>query len=484
MFEMDEEARRYGVTALENRFILDYLPAAKGDYVKVYLWGLMHAQWPGDAFGLEEMAKELFLSAAEIEAALRYWERRSLVSRLKEDPPLYRFYSPLQREAAAGTPLEVDREYVSFAESVYAVFGDRRKITPAEIALAWEWVQDIGLKPEVVLMLLSHCMLERGVQFSLKKAEPLAVRMKEENVVSPEDADLFLRHEQSVHEGARKVLSRMGKRRLASEDELALYEKWMDEWGFAPQAILDACAETTKGDPSFQYLDGILNGIRTRGDARTGDAVRRQLSQEKSETEKAREIFSCLSGRFSTPVLTRLYADFTRQYPHGVLLLAARECQRAGKGLEDMQNLLSSWQEKGLKTEEDVQEYLKSFRAANAGLRKLFEACGHTGKPTAADRALYEKWKTYGMSQELLSFAAEQSRAAEGNRIAYLDKVLEAWHEAGITDLDQAKARKPAARKRTGKTVTAQRYEQRTYTEEELNAVSDDLIEEARKSRG
>ena len=44
-------------------------------------------------------------------------------------------------------------------------------------------------------------------------------------------------------------------------------------------AILDACAETTKGDPSFKYLDGILNGIRSRSDARTGDQVKQQLQQ-------------------------------------------------------------------------------------------------------------------------------------------------------------------------------------------------------------
>ena len=44
MFELDQEARAFGVTALENRFILDYLPAAKGDYVRVYLWGLYACQ--------------------------------------------------------------------------------------------------------------------------------------------------------------------------------------------------------------------------------------------------------------------------------------------------------------------------------------------------------------------------------------------------------------------------------------------------------
>ena len=89
------------------------------------------------------------------------------------------------------------------------------------------------------------------------------------------------------------------------------------------------------------------------------------------------------------------------------------------------------------------------------------------------------------MGRELLLFAAEQSRAAEGSKTAYLGKVLEAWHEAGITDIAQARAEKrPAPAGRGRKAVSAQQYGQREYTEEELDAVSNDLIEEAKKLRG
>ena len=38
--------------------------------------------------------------------------------------------------------------------------------------------------------------------------------------------------------------------------------------------------------------------------------------------------------------------------------------------------------------------------------------------------------------------------------------------------------------KKGGKAVSAQQYEQRTYSEDELMSVSDDLIEEARNQRG
>ena len=407
-----------------------------------------------------------------------------MVSRISDEPPAYRFYSPAQRQAAANGGLAADTDYVAFAECVYAAFGDRRKVNPAEIALAWEWVQDVGLSQEAVLMLLQHCMAQRGTHFSFKAAEKLAVAMKEAGVTGPEDAENFLQHSQAVQDGAKKVLSRMGKRRAVTEDELALYEKWTGQWGFEPQAVLDACRETTGGDPSFKYLDGILNRLRTQGDARTGEALSRTLDEEKEEREKARDVFAHLGISPTGPAAVTAYRSLLSVQPHGVLLLAADECLRTHKKLDDMKALLESWKNRGLTTEAAVREYLDKYREANLALRELFEACGHSGRPTEADRKLYEKWRGWGYSKELLSCAAEQARNAEGGKIAYLDKVLETWHEAGIVSVEQARGRKKQDRPAKAKTVSAQQYGQRQYTEAELLAVSDDLIEEARKQRG
>ena len=480
MFDFDPNASIYGVTPLENRFLLEYLPAAKGDYIKVYLWGLFACTHKRPDYTLAEMAEEIFIPVPEIEAALRYWERRGLVTRLSDDPPRYRFYSPCQH---AQTPAEmsVDTEYVSFAEAVYAAFGDSRKVSPSEISLVWEWVQDVGLPPEAVLMLLHHCMAQKGPHFSFKAAEKLAVSMKEAGVVTPDDAESFLLHKQTVHDGVRKVLSRMGKRRLPTDDELAMYEKWVTEWRFQPQAILDACREMTSGDPSFKYLDKILDGLRNRSEARTSEQVKKRLEQEEKQKDLAQEVFSRIGVKLSGPAAGREYQALLEIQPHGVLLLAADECRRKSWSLEDMYGLLERWRGKGYTTEETVREYLDKRRGLEMLLREVFEACGHRGKPTAADLLLYNKWHGWGYNQEMICAAAEQARNAESGKIPYLDKVLETWHEAGISDISQIQARKTQMKK---KTVSEQQYTQRQYTEEELLAVSDDLIEEARKYRG
>ena len=41
LFGFDEQYAMFDVTPVANQFLLEYMPMARGDYVKVYLYGLM-----------------------------------------------------------------------------------------------------------------------------------------------------------------------------------------------------------------------------------------------------------------------------------------------------------------------------------------------------------------------------------------------------------------------------------------------------------
>lgn len=165
MFRTDPDAAEFGVTAVENLFIRNFLPSAKGDQVKVYLWGLYQSARENAFETLEEAAEELNMTPDAVASALRYWERRGLVTIQTEDPPVFVFHSPRQR-ASSPSGFEPDPAYADFAESVYAAFGSRRKVRPSEVSQAWEWVQDLGLSPEAVLMLINHMI---DYQFAISR---------------------------------------------------------------------------------------------------------------------------------------------------------------------------------------------------------------------------------------------------------------------------------------------------------------------------
>lgn len=59
MFGFDDQSFIFDVTPVENQFILEHMVSAKGDDVKVYLYGLMHCYRPGSGMDLQQMAKDL-----------------------------------------------------------------------------------------------------------------------------------------------------------------------------------------------------------------------------------------------------------------------------------------------------------------------------------------------------------------------------------------------------------------------------------------
>ena len=61
-FAFDERYAMFDVTPVENQFILEYLAGAKGDYVKVYLYGLLCCYHPRKEMDIASMSRELELT--------------------------------------------------------------------------------------------------------------------------------------------------------------------------------------------------------------------------------------------------------------------------------------------------------------------------------------------------------------------------------------------------------------------------------------
>ena len=355
MFQPDAQSRVLGTTALENLFITEYMPQAKGDHVKVYLSALYHAQQRDEGLTMEDFSQELGLTPDEIEAALRYWERRRLLTRVSDAPLQYTLYHLGERLLTGQDSQGGDQDYIAFSEAVYAVFQGERKVRPSEIVTAWEWVTDLKLAQEVVLMLLNYCKDTRGRNFTFKAAAKLALQMREEHILTPEDAEAFLGHSRSVHEGARAVLRRFNMRRQPTEDELHLYRKWTTDWGFSPDAVLAACTETVKAsNPSFGYLDGILNGLRRRGAAGGAQAVTSQIARESEALKGAREVLAALGTRISPTVVLTAYEQLLKRASHDMVVAAAREAAVRRGRFEDLPKLLEEWRQRGITTPDKV----------------------------------------------------------------------------------------------------------------------------------
>ena len=480
MFGFDTKYAMFDITPVENQFILEYLPAAKGDAVRVYLYGLMRCYHPEEDMSLDRMCHELNMTEDQVTAAFRYWERKHLVRRISDKPPRWQYIHGLQTIMGGDAESE-DPEYEEFCSAIYEAFDHVRRLHGSELNECFEWHEDMGLPTEVIIMLLNHMVQVKGKNFRFSEAGKTAARMAEEQVRTVDAAEEYFLRDSLVYKGIREVLKKLGKNYAPSEAQVKLYLKWIAEWHFTHEAVLEACELTAKGDPSLGYLDGILNSLRQENGG-SEPITPERIRSSSTRTEGLRQVLKELGRGDVNQRNLQLYDEMLALYPQDVILIAARECRNSGKNPEDILKGLQAWQEKGLDKPEDVTAYVQSFHDQTALIRELRGMWGtDEARIGKADRSMVTKWEhELGFSRELILAAAPYAAEAK-QPMAYLDKILTGYSEKGIRTPEEAKKEHEHA-KDTAKTagnrkkVSAQAYEQRNYQE-----VQDQMMEAQRK---
>lgn len=480
MFGFDDRFAMFDITPVENQFILEYLPEARGDYVKVYLYGLMHCYHPEEGMNPDRVSHDLNMTTEDVYAAFRYWERKRLVRRVSDDPPVWQYVNIKQINLTAGDEPE-DEEFRTFSNALYEVFDKSRRLHGSELVTCFEWKEELKLPTEVIIMLLNHMVEIKGKNFSIREAEKVALRMAEENVRTAEEAEDFFTRDEMVYAGVRKILKLMGKRYLPSEAQVNMYQKWIREWHFTPEAVEEALKLTAKGDPSMGYLDGILKSLRNdMAGKKTIEA--KDVSESTRRTDELKTVLRELGSGEVNEKNLQLFNRMREMYPLDVILTAARECGHNKKEPEDILKLLESWKEKGLESREDVDAYVRAFHDQTGLIRELRAVWGTDEKRIGKqDRAMVSRWENeLGFGRDMILAAAPYAAEAKAP-MAYLDRILADYHSKGIRTAEQAAAERTATG-RTGqaggktKGVSAQDYPQRPYEE-----VQRQLMDEQRR---
>lgn len=474
LFGFSDQYALFDQTPVDNQFIMDYLPDAKGDYVKVYLYGLMQCYHPQEGESPATVAHVLGMELEDVQAAFRYWERKRLVERIQDNPPVWRYVSPRERLLSKGDVTKADEAYAEFVENLQQLFGNARKLSGRESQMAYEWVEDLGLPAQIVMLMVSSLIDTRGVNFKFSAAQKVAMEMADANILHEEEAEEYLNGDKRMYSGARQVLRRLGKRRAPSDDEVRLYTAWVRELGFAHDAVEAACAETVKGEPTMGYLDGILRGMLSR----TGTAARSAAEVEairENDSNRIKPLKALLAVMHINVTVNEqtlaAYDDMRILYPDEVILIAGRECARhkQGAGLDDVLSMLGSWKDRGLTDVAGVMEYVNAFNTRSRMVAELKEKWGQPRRITAADREMVAAWTgELAMPWETVLYCA--AFAGEAQRpMAYLDKLLREYAGKGLRTID-AVCRERGSRdnawadtaRRKVKTVIEQQYEQRT----------------------
>jgi len=472
-----EGAGMYGVTPIENIFLMEYLPAAPEGFLRVYLYARMLCLHPELGGELTDVARSLKMDEDAVFNAMSYWERQGLVQRLSDRPPTYAML-PVRSSGSAPAPMETSYyKYKKFNSSLQAIFGPQNLLHPKQYETAADWVEILGFEEDAVLrMVEAYLKRKRSRTPDLNRLfaelNKTALGWSERGVRTAEDVEKAMEFDERVDKTAQSVLKQFALRRQPTVDELNLVKKWLKEWGFGEEEIIAACAETTKSrTPTMAYLNSILEN-RRKGDG-SFEAVKTVLKElgarEAQPTPDQKQSYEALLAAGFEPAVIRL---------------AAVQCCRKGKNrFEDLEWMLGKWAEQKLFRADAAEAYLKAMNRTTAEVRALLEKCGSVRRPGMDDLTMYESWRA-DWSEDVIGYAAGCARGMQ-LPMRYIDRILGEWKKSGVTTVEEAKAQHEGHRAQTGTAGApaavrnpALNYEQRTHTEDDYAGLFINLDDE------
>ena len=426
------DAAMFDVTPIENEFLMEYLPTAPEGFLRVYLYARMVCAHPELGGELKELAKALRMEEDEVLNAMQYWERQGLAEKLSDHPASYALF-PLHGSAVAQS--QAEREYYEYREynsSLQELFGEADLLEPRQYKLANDWLNVLGFTQEAALRLLAYELSQPGGRKPaavFKRADKRAIEWAERGIHSIEDVERAISYDERVYEMAAAALKQLAIGRRPTGNELDCVRRWIDDWGLTMKDVLSACEQTTKSRaPSIAYLDAILKARVESGSGEHFEAMKLVL----------RELGAV--NTIPTPEQTRAYAKLMEQgFAPETVRLAAVQCARKRRhSFEDLDWMLRSWGDAGVRTQDEAQRYIADMQRNTAEVRALLEAAGLSRRPNMDDLELYEGWKRVH-SPEMIRCAAELSRGARVP-VKYMDKLLANWAQSGIATPEAARA--------------------------------------------
>lgn len=324
-------------TKVENLFISEYLPDAPGDYVKVFLFGLMYAQYEIKP-DRSELAKLLGLSVEEIAEAWIYWESRGLVRIIREKDSnneevshivflskIEELYGKLSEPQQAATvssevtaeedlPLYVSIDDMDFDEVINNKLVDRRlrelyekyqvttgrTISRQEISKIEDAIKVYGIEPEIFDFAIDYCAdLEK---YSIDYIFKVALRWTEDGCRTVEEAKRLLDRHSRRNDCYRQVFKALGFNRLPAPIDREIMDRWFDQMNFSLAEVLDACsAAAGLREPNLKYVNKVIENRRLKK-----GGINTRLPKDSNQNGSANTV----SGDEGSPVSRKVLMDY------------------------------------------------------------------------------------------------------------------------------------------------------------------------------
>lgn len=451
-------------TVLDNRFISTYLPEANGDAIKIYIYGLFVCQESDSDISFDKFCNDVKLDKDVVSDCFRFWEELGIVNVLSEDPFIVK-YLPV----AQSKPRKYSAEKYGEFNKALQVLIPERMITTNEYAAYFSLMEENGLKPEALLMIVKYCVDLKGgaigLRYILRVANDFISRgITTTTKIEKELSDYSLKTGEFA-----SLMNYILPNKKPQIEDLKLFEKWNKQLLYDIDTII-FIAKSAK-IKNIEKLDKEIDVLYASKKFSEKEIADYYKSKAKT-TELAYAINRSLSvyTEVIDPVIENYVIPWQNMgYDEETLLFLATYCfKKNRRSLEEMNDVVEKLYKNGLITLTSIAEYLKSISADDDFIKKLLLIAGLSRKPTEWDRANLKTWRSWNFSDEMICEACAIA-AGKSNPMSYVNAVLSGWKSEGIFTADKIR--------RTDKKANPQAIQTRNYTKEEFDKLIDDIDE-------
>lgn len=389
-FIITKEQRLFTTTAVSNAFIQDFMPSAPGEAVKVYLYGLLLLTNPNEA--VNEIDVALGMTPETIIDCFRFWERQGVV-RIVDSTNMTIQYLSAESIAKVNLSGSTGR-FAELVDSLRNVFGTRN-LSGSELQRIFDWIDVFGFEPSAAVEICRYCLELKGSRVHINYLDAVAKRLAAEKMLTFDAVHSNFLLEKELLTGAAQILKRWRLNRIPTEDELALYAKWTNAWGFSREAIELACRDVVAVDrPNFKYLDAILGSYHETGGVSV-EEITKFMREQDAIADVTRKLFTRAGMKSKPSINHRKQVEIwlkDRCMNPELLFYAAEVCSDKANPFSEMKKLLDAWYSEGIANLPAAREDIERKSEASQNSRKS----GVSNKRSKTiNRALDYKQRTY-----------------------------------------------------------------------------------------
>lgn len=281
------------------------------------------------------------------------------------------------------------------------------------------------------------------------------------------------------------TLNKVCRPRVFSPQELTKIYDWIEIFGMDDATavmLVRRCMDMKGPKVSIQYMDKAARGWADDG-ILTADLAEQRIKMEAERSSGARAILArWRKSRLPSEDELELYRKWTEDWgmTHEEILAACPAVTAADKPtFAYLNGILETMHNGG-----GVKEYLSAQNAAEEIARQMYVRAAIQGTPGRKEKDSVFTWlNSWHMEAETALYAAELS-AGVSRPFARAAKLMEGWHQQGITTLIAARESYertlsvPEKQKGDKQPSHFMNYNQRRYSAEELSGMGLNLLEE------